>query len=116
MVIPLLLAVNLSSVPMYSLDLVRVGSTGAELRYAVHIEGVPPFVPSHVQYQGPVPVVVDAVPVLQRLVVGAVVTVVKLAAPQVPLVDCVPVVTLMLSILKNVSEEVNQKLTGSDST
>ena len=46
---------------------------------------VPPFVPAQVQLQGPLPVILDAVPVAQRLLVGVVETVTLLALPQVPL-------------------------------
>lgn len=46
---------------------------------------VPPFVTLQLQLQGPVPVTVDAVPDVQRLALGAVVTVVALALPQVAL-------------------------------
>ena len=35
----------------------------------------PPFLPSHVQFHGPVPVTLDAVPLVQRLIVGVVVCV-----------------------------------------
>jgi hypothetical protein len=43
--------------------------------FALQVALVPLLLPSHVQLQRPVPVTADAVPVLQRLVVGAVVNV-----------------------------------------
>ena len=54
---------------------------------AEQVAVVPPLLPAQVQLQGlPVPVTVEAVPVVQRLVVGAMVTVLLLLAPQAPLV------------------------------
>jgi hypothetical protein len=46
---------------------------------------VPPFEPAQVQLNGPVPLTADAVPVLQRAVVGAGFPVSLLAAPHAPL-------------------------------
>lgn len=54
-------------------------------REAEHEEVVPPLLPSQLQLQGPVPLTAVAVPVLQKLVAGAVLTVVPLALPQLPL-------------------------------
>jgi len=51
----------------------------------VQLAVVPPFEPVQLQFQGPVPATVDAVPVEQRLVVGVELTVVPLEAPQAPL-------------------------------
>jgi len=51
---------------------------------AEQLAEVPPLLPAHVQPHGPVPVMVDAVPMVQRLLVGAIVTVVLLAVPQTP--------------------------------
>jgi len=45
---------------------------------------VPPLEPAHDQSQGPVPVTDEAVPVLQRLVVGADSSVAPLNVPQTP--------------------------------
>src|SRR6516225_2072976 len=60
--------------------LMAVGCSGA-----LHESFVPPRLPLHVQFQGPVPVTVVAVPAVQRLVVGAVVTATPFAGPQDPL-------------------------------
>src|SRR5579859_1729400 len=49
-------------------------------------EAVPaPLEPAHVHIHGPVPVTPDAVPALQRLVVGLLVRSVRLAGPHAPL-------------------------------
>ena len=53
---------------------------------AEQVAVVPPFNPAQLQFQGPVPVTLDAVPIVQRLDDGTMVTVVLLALPQVPLV------------------------------
>jgi hypothetical protein len=53
---------------------------------AAHEAVVPPFTPAQLQFQGPVPVSAEAVPVEQRPVVGAPVVATPLAAPQAPLV------------------------------
>ena len=46
---------------------------------------MPPFDPAHDHAQGPVPATLEAVPTLQRPLVGAEVRVVPLAEPQAPL-------------------------------
>ena len=51
---------------------------------AEQVAVVPPLVPVHVQLHGPVPETVDSVPVVQRLVVGAMVNALLLLLPQVP--------------------------------
>lgn len=56
------------------------------LGLALHVAIVPPLLPAHVQFQGPLPVTVEAVPVVQRFVVGATVKVLALLLPQVPLI------------------------------
>jgi hypothetical protein len=48
---------------------------------------VPPLEPAHDQVHGPEPATLDAVPAVQRLVEGALATVVPFAVPQVPLVN-----------------------------
>jgi hypothetical protein len=61
-------------------------ATGAGVVFAAEHEALPPpFDPAQVQCQGPVPLRAEAVPAEQRPVVGAVTTVVPLAAPQTPL-------------------------------
>src|SRR3954447_15193265 len=45
---------------------------------------VPPLRPMQLQVHGPIPVTMEAVPVLHRLVVGALVRVTPLAPPQAP--------------------------------
>ena len=45
---------------------------------------VPPLLPIQLQLQGPVPVTAVAVPIVQKLVVGATVNVVPLLLPQAP--------------------------------
>ena len=67
--------------------LIAVCRSGAE-----HCALVPPFDPVQLHDHGPVPLMADAVPLLQRLVVGAVLTATLLALPQLPLVEaCVTV-------------------------
>jgi hypothetical protein len=60
--------------------LTAVGCSGA-----LHEAFVPPLLPLHVQFQGPAPVTVVAVPAVQRPVVGAVLTATPFAGPQTPL-------------------------------
>ena len=61
---------------------------------------VPPFEPAQLQVQGPEPLTELAVPVVQRSVVGALVRVVLLAGPQVPLTIGVNVaVTVQLAVM-----------------
>ena len=57
---------------------------GADLA-AVHVAVDPPFDPPHVQLHGPVPVTAVGDPVVQKLVVGAVVNAPLSLLPQVPL-------------------------------
>jgi hypothetical protein len=45
---------------------------------------MPPLLPAQFQNHGPVPVIAEAAPVLQRPVVGALETVVPLAGPHAP--------------------------------
>ena len=47
---------------------------------------VPPLLPAQVQFHGPLPVTVDAVPVVQRLVVGVLIKVPELLLPHTPLI------------------------------
>jgi hypothetical protein len=47
---------------------------------------VPPLLPAHVHDHGPVPLTAEAVPVLQRFTVGALLTATPLAAPHTPLI------------------------------
>src|ERR1700730_4764436 len=61
-------------------------STGEALcSGALHEEFDPPLLPLHAQAQGPAPVTVVAVPVVQRPIVGVVVTATPFAEPQAPL-------------------------------
>jgi hypothetical protein len=57
-------------------------TTFVALQFAV----VPPFEPAHVHVHGPVPEILDVVPVTQRLVVGADESVAPLLVPHVPLI------------------------------
>lgn len=50
---------------------------------------MPPLVPEQVQFQGPIPVTVDAEPVVQRFVDGALVDIMPLELPQTPLIGSV---------------------------
>ena len=60
--------------------------TGAEASFsAEQVAVVPPLLPAHVHDHGPLPVTVDAVPALQRLVVGALARLVPFEAPHAPL-------------------------------
>ena len=74
---------------------------GLDNRVAVQVpELVPPPEPLQVQVQGPEPDTAVAVPVLQRLVVGAVQTELPLAEPQVPLTTgLAQVVDIVLSVV-----------------
>jgi hypothetical protein len=63
--------------------------TGAAVLLAEQEAVVPPLEPLQLQFQGPVPVTLEALPAEQRLVVGAVLTVVPFAEPQVPLTAAV---------------------------
>ena len=58
----------------------------AVARGAVHCAVVPPPAPAQLQVNGPLPVTSDASPVVQRLPVGMLVTLVPLAEPQAPLI------------------------------
>ena len=58
---------------------------------------MPPFNPAQLQAQGPVPVTVEALPAEQRLVVGAVGTVVPFADPQAPFTGVGSVVVIALA-------------------
>ena len=77
----------LSFSPRYILALVGEVPVGTTvLLLAVQVgEVVPPFVPAHVQVQGPLPETADAVPVLQKLTLGATVKVPPLLLPHAPL-------------------------------
>ena len=59
-------------------------TTEALLLLALHDAIVPSPLPSQLQVQGPVPEMVVAVPVVHKLVVGALAIVVPLAAPHAP--------------------------------
>ena len=61
-----------------------VGVVGVTVLLAVQLAVVPLLDPAQVQVQGPVPATVETVPVVQRLVVGMVATVVLWDGPQVP--------------------------------
>ena len=57
--------------------------TGAE-----HDAVLPPLLPAQLQFHGPLPVTVDAVPAVQRLPVGAVLAATPFALPHAPLTLC----------------------------
>jgi hypothetical protein len=78
--VPLVATVNASGV----LDDWKTFTSGV-LTLAEQFADVPLFMPVQLQLQGPVPVTVDDMPVVQRLVVGIDVTDVLLAEPQAPL-------------------------------
>ena len=63
----------------------QVPLTGAGVKLAEHVAVAPPLVPVQVQFQGPVPVTAVGDPVLQKLIVGAVVNVPLSLEPHVPL-------------------------------
>jgi hypothetical protein len=60
---------------------------------------VPPFDPAQVQLHGPLPVTLEAVPKVQRLVVGIDETVVPLADPQEPLIAVGVAINVALTLL-----------------
>src|SRR5271165_4983434 len=64
---------------------IRTGSSGSSPTRASHEAVAPPFEPAHVHIHGPVPVTTDAVPALQRLVVGALVRSIPFTEPHAPL-------------------------------
>src|SRR5271157_3818799 len=64
-----------------------VGSLEPVLIDAVHTTVAPPLLPAQLQLHGPLPATVDAVPALQRLAVGAVLTATPFALPHVPLIS-----------------------------
>ena len=74
------------TVPLPTVETVRVLATVVTVIFAEQLAVVPPFNPLHVQVQGPEPVTDDAVPVEQSPVVGMVETVVLLDEPQVPVI------------------------------
>ena len=65
----------------------RPGCSGvpADCSGAAHEAVAPPLVPAQDQVQGPLPVTIEAVPMLQRLVDGALLMATPLAVPQTPL-------------------------------
>jgi hypothetical protein len=70
------------------------GVVSASVLLAAHCAVVPPFNPAHDHFQGPVPATVEAVPAVQRFVVGADNTVVPLADPHEPFTTTVTTPTL----------------------
>jgi hypothetical protein len=60
------------------------GVTGVVLFDAVQLATVPPLEPVQFQFQGPVPLTVPEVPVVQRPVVGAKEVLISVAEPQAP--------------------------------
>ena len=66
---------------------------------ALQVASVPPFVPAHVQLQGPVPVTVDAVPVAHKLLVGTAVIIVPLALLHLPLTGNEENVAIIAAVL-----------------
>jgi hypothetical protein len=75
-----------------------VGVTVQVCFVAEQLAVVPPFIPVQLQYQGPVPVTVVAVPVVQRLLVGVAIAGVPLLLPQTPLARARLKVAVMLWI------------------
>jgi hypothetical protein len=69
---------------MYIFDVVIVGSI-----FAVQIADKPPLLPEHVQYHGPVPTRLKAVPVVQKTVVGGLIKTAPLLPPQAPFTTAV---------------------------
>jgi hypothetical protein len=61
--------------------------TAEEARESEHIAVAPPLLPAQLQLHGPLPATVDAVPALQRLAIGAVLTFVPFALPHAPLMS-----------------------------
>jgi hypothetical protein len=61
-------------------------TTAGGARLAAQDAVVPLMTAAQLQVQGPLPLNADAAPVLHKLVVGAVFTVVALAVPQTPLI------------------------------
>ena len=66
------------------LPTVQFSVVPAQARFAPALQLVAPAPDPQVQVQGPVPETEEAVPVLQRFKVGALLRVVPLAAPQMP--------------------------------
>src|SRR3989344_2760678 len=64
---------------------VRVAVGAATSAFAATHDAVVPLLEEHTQFHGPVPTTPLAVPTEQRLLAGAVLTVVPLAEPQEPL-------------------------------
>ena len=86
--VPAMLSVALLVIaPSARVERLRVGPVTSML--AIQLAAAPPLVPVHVQLQGPVPVIADAVPFVQRLVVGAIVKALLLLMPQVPLTGAI---------------------------
>ena len=63
---------------------------------AEHCAVVPPFDPAQLQLHGPEPLTAEAVPALQRLVVGAVEVGAPFAEPQEPLTTAALVTVIVL--------------------
>ena len=61
------------------------GSDAVEASLSEHDAVVPPLLPMQVHDHGPVPLTADAVPAVQRFVVGLTLTVAPFALPQTPL-------------------------------
>ena len=70
---------------------------------------MPLFSPAQFQYHGPVPVTVDAVPLVHRLLVGVTVKVPLLLLPQVPLTNMLTLM-VMLAVPPFPSEACTTKL------
>jgi hypothetical protein len=62
---------------------------------AEHDAVAPPSLPAQFQYQGPLPMTVDALPALQRLAVGAVLTAMPFALPHLPVISAEQRVNLL---------------------
>jgi len=81
---------------------------------AEQVAVVPPLLPVQLQLQGPLPVTLEVVPVVQRFAVGAIVIMVPLAVPHVPLTTERAKVAVMLLAASIVTEQVPVPLHAPD--
>ena len=87
--------------------------TGESVKYAVQMAVEPPFNPVHVQFQGPYPVAVVALPAAQKLVVGATANEPPLLDPQVPMIGgTIVTFTVILAVPPLPSETLTTKLSA----
>jgi hypothetical protein len=93
-------------------DGVSVVADGALTDCVEHEAVVPPLLPAHVQLQGPMPTTYEAVPLVQRLVLGALVTLLLFAEPQTPITA--PVLTKVVCVGADGIEVVGVVCVGVD--